>query len=176
MILKIFWLIPSFLLVWIFIWICAASTKTERTLAMVKPDGVVNKYTDTIKKIIVESGFDIVREMMVQLDDNKATIFYAEHSQKSFFSDLIKYMTSGPVYVMVLEKVNAISEWRNLIGPTDAREARISHPSSIRAICGVDSASNCVHGSDSHQSATREIIFFFGDLLPGGSNLMHDEL
>lgn len=60
---------------------------------MVKPDGVVNKYTDTIKKIIVESGFDIVREMMVQLDDNKATIFYAEHSQKSFFSDLIKYMT-----------------------------------------------------------------------------------
>ncbi|KAF3772705.1 putative nucleoside diphosphate kinase 5 [Nymphaea thermarum] len=96
---------------------------------MVKPDGVVNKYADTIKKIIVESGFDIVREMMVQLDESNATIFYTEHSHKSFFPDLVKYMTSGPVYVMVLEKVNAISEWRNLIGPTDARKARISHPS-----------------------------------------------
>ncbi|XP_031489731.1 probable nucleoside diphosphate kinase 5 isoform X3 [Nymphaea colorata] len=148
-------------------WICAASTKAERTLAMIKPDGVVNKYADTIKKIIMESGFDIVREMMVQLDESNATIFYTEHSHKSFFPDLVKYMTSGPVYVMVLEKVNAISEWRNLIGPTDARKARISHPSSIRAMCGVDLQRNCVHGSDTHESAIREIIFFFGDLLAG---------
>ncbi|KAL8260788.1 hypothetical protein R6Q59_024837 [Mikania micrantha] len=84
---------------------------------------------------------------------------------------------SGPVLIMVLEKVNAISDWRRLIGPTDARKAKITHPHSIRAMCGVDLERNCVHGSDSHKSAAREISFFFPHSYPEGTmTLKHDEL
>ncbi|XP_020110998.1 probable nucleoside diphosphate kinase 5 isoform X1 [Ananas comosus] len=79
---------------------------------------------------------------------------------------MILLMFSGPVYVMVLEKPDAVSRWRALIGPTDARKAKVSHPSSIRAMCGSDLERNCVHGSDSPQSAAREISFFFGDISP----------
>ncbi|OAY84525.1 putative nucleoside diphosphate kinase 5 [Ananas comosus] len=103
--------------------ICDA-TERERTLAMIKPDGLLGNYTDKIKTIILESGFGIIKERMVQLDDEKAALFYAEHSGKSFFQSLVKYMTSGPVYVMVLEKPDAVSRWRALIGPTDARKAK----------------------------------------------------
>ncbi|KAF8393644.1 hypothetical protein HHK36_021890 [Tetracentron sinense] len=134
---------------------------------MIKPDGLFGNYTDEIKKVILESGFSILEEMMVQLDENYVTIFYAEHSKKSFFPRLVKYMTSGPVFVMVLEKVNAIADWRALIGPTDARKAKVTHPNSIRALCGLDSEKNCVHGSDSPQSAAREISFFFEEISSG---------
>ncbi|GMQ08111.1 hypothetical protein CsSME_00051993 [Camellia sinensis var. sinensis] len=68
---------------------------------------------------------------------------------------------SGPVLIMVLEKVNAVADWRAMIGPTDARKAKVTHPNSIRAMCGLDSQTNCVHGSDSSESAAREISFFF---------------
>ncbi|KAJ6805081.1 putative nucleoside diphosphate kinase 5 [Iris pallida] len=152
-----------------------SSTGTEeRTLAMIKPDGLSGNYTDQIKIIILESGFNIVSEKMFQLDAESAAIFYAEHSGRSFFPSLIKYMTSGPVYTMILEKSDAISHWRALIGPTDARKAKVTHPNSMRAICGSDSQRNCVHGSDSPQSAAREISFFFGELSTGIST--HDEL
>ncbi|KAK1303027.1 hypothetical protein QJS10_CPB12g01810 [Acorus calamus] len=99
-------------------------------MAMIKPDGVFGNYTDKIKEVILESGFSIITEMVVRLDEGNATVFYAEHSHRDFFPGLVKYMTSGPVYIMVLEKVNAISDWRALVGPTDARKARISHPAS----------------------------------------------
>ncbi|KAB1223373.1 putative nucleoside diphosphate kinase 5 [Morella rubra] len=117
-----------------------------------------------IKNAILESGFHIFKERMVQLDEDSAASFYAEHSTKSFFSSLVKYITSGPVLVMVLKKENAVVDWRALIGPTDAREAKITHPHSIRAMCGLDSEKNCVHGSDSTQSAQREISFFFKEV------------
>ncbi|XP_020110177.1 probable nucleoside diphosphate kinase 5 isoform X1 [Ananas comosus] len=161
-------LLRDFLLIFLLFFgsqICDA-TERERTLAMIKPDGLLGNYTDKIKTIILESGFGIIKERMVQLDDEKAALFYAEHSGKSFFQSLVKYMTSGPVYVMVLEKPDAVSRWRALIGPTDARKAKVSHPSSIRAMCGSDLERNCVHGSDSPQSAAREISFFFGDISP----------
>ncbi|XP_008792854.2 probable nucleoside diphosphate kinase 5 isoform X2 [Phoenix dactylifera] len=151
-----------------------AAKEKEKTLAMIKPDGLSGNYTEKIKKVILESGFDIIWEMIVQLDAENVTLFYAEHSKKSFFPGLIEYMTSGPVLIMVLEKPNAISDWRALIGPTDSRKAKVSHPNSIRAMCGLDSARNCVHGSDSPPSAAREISFFFGDILPGF--VKHDEL
>ncbi|XP_073110072.1 probable nucleoside diphosphate kinase 5 [Elaeis guineensis] len=151
-----------------------AAMEKEKTLAMIKPDGLSLNYMDKIRKVILESGFDIIREMMVRLDAGNVTQFYAEHSKKSFFPNLVEYMTSGPVLIMVLEKPNAISDWRALIGPTDSRKAKVSHPNSIRAMCGLDSAKNCVHGSDSPQSAAREISFFFGDILPGF--VKHDEL
>ncbi|KAL6634582.1 hypothetical protein ACP70R_027253 [Stipagrostis hirtigluma subsp. patula] len=154
-------------------WSCGA-VERERTLAMIKPDGLSGNYTEKIKEAILESGFDIVREAVVRLDAERASLFYAEHSGRSFFDSLVKYMTSGPVLVMVLERPDAISQWRTLIGPTDARKAKTSHPSSIRAMCGLDSEQNCVHGSDSRESAAREISFFFGDA--DSEALGHDEL
>ncbi|MQM00269.1 hypothetical protein Taro_033002 [Colocasia esculenta] len=87
----------------------------------------------------------------------------------------------GPVIVMILEKSNAISDWRALIGPTDPTKAKISHPESIRAMCGTDIERNCVHGSDSSESAAKEITFFFGEMMLSGFSssenyLKHDEL
>ncbi|KAM7480633.1 hypothetical protein LguiA_028846 [Lonicera macranthoides] len=154
------------------------SSQKENTLAMIKPDGLAGNYTSVIKKIILESGFSIPREMVAQLDEHSVKSFYAEHSSKSFFPSLVKYMTSGPVLIMVLEKVHAVSEWRTLIGPTDAHKARFTHPNSIRAICGLNSQSNCVHGSDSPESAAREISFFFNETLPAAGEFVpeHDEL
>ncbi|PIA43107.1 hypothetical protein AQUCO_02000508v1 [Aquilegia coerulea] len=152
-----------------------ASTEKESTLAMIKPDGL--NYTDDVKRIVNDFGFSILRELTVQLDEDEVKVFYSEHSKRSFFPNLVKYMTSGPVFVMVLEKVNAVSDWRDLIGPTDARKAKITHPHSIRAMCGLDSERNCVHGSDSLQSATREISFFFRRIVSTeGRVSKHDEL
>ncbi|KAI3914277.1 hypothetical protein MKW92_049686, partial [Papaver armeniacum] len=150
--------------------------KKEKTLAMIKPDGVSGNFTETIKKMILESNFSILREMTVQLDEDNTGLFYAEHSKRGFFNNLIKYMTSGPVVVMVLEKEDAVVDWRALIGPTDASKAKMSHPNSIRAMCGLDMERNCVHGSDSPQSAVREISFFFGEVSSTGDFLEHDEL
>ncbi|CAA0821167.1 Probable nucleoside diphosphate kinase 5 [Striga hermonthica] len=142
---------------------------------MVKPDGVAGKHVDVIKKTISDSGFSIIDEIELQLDENAAKSFYEEHSSKSFFSSLVKYMTSGPVLVMVLEKETAIADWRVLIGPTNASKAKVTHPRSLRALCGTDSERNCVHGSDSPQSAAREIAFFF-QKSSSGSVSKHDEL
>eukprot|EP00257_Ricinus_communis_P023158 XP_015583066.1 probable nucleoside diphosphate kinase 5 isoform X2 [Ricinus communis] len=151
-------------------------SREEKTLAMIKPDGLLGNYTERIKEVILQSGFSIVTEIITQLDEDRASIFYAEHSSKSFFSSLIKYMTSGPVLAMVLKKENAVSDWRTLIGPTDARKAKITHPDSVRAMCGLDSERNCVHGSDSLESAQREVSFFFRELSSGEAVRVHDEL
>ncbi|XP_071689840.1 probable nucleoside diphosphate kinase 5 isoform X2 [Rutidosis leptorrhynchoides] len=145
----------------------------ERTLAIVKPDGVSGNYATSIRKIILESGFVIERQLTLHLDEDTAGRFYAEHSTKSFFPSLVKYMSSGPVLIMVLQKNNAIADWRALIGPTDARKAKVTHP--VRAMCGEDLERNCVHGSDSHESAEREISFFTG-IFSEGTTLKHDEL
>ncbi|KEH18488.1 nucleoside diphosphate kinase-like protein [Medicago truncatula] len=106
------------------------STNIEKTLAIIKPDGLLGNYTDDIKRTILEYGFSIVKEKIVQLDETTVKRFYAEHSSKNFFSSLVKYMTSGPVLTMVLEKDNAIADWRALMGPTDASKAKITHPHS----------------------------------------------
>ncbi|PWA74220.1 Nucleoside diphosphate kinase [Artemisia annua] len=156
--------------------LATADLENERTLAIVKPDGVSGMYTSSVKKIILESGFTIQRELKVHLDEDSVRRFYAEHSTKSFFPSLVKYMTSGPVLIMVLEKTNAIADWRALIGPTDASKAKVTHPDSIRAMCGQDLERNCVHGSDSLDSAAREISFFFTDAFPEGTTQKHDEL
>ncbi|CAN6244773.1 unnamed protein product [Urochloa humidicola] len=150
------------------------AVERERTLAMIKPDGLSGNYTEKIKAAILGSGFHIVKEIQVQLDAERASLFYAEHSERSFFDSLIKYITSGPVLAMILERPDAIAHWRALIGPTDATKAKTLHPNSIRAMCGLDSEKNCVHGSDSLESAAREISFFFGDGDP--ETVEHDEL
>ncbi|ERM99451.1 hypothetical protein AMTRI_Chr12g267100 [Amborella trichopoda] len=141
---------------------CDTEPKPGRTLAIIKPDGVSGGYNNIIHTVIIDSGFKVITMKSTQLNESQATNFYVEHQNRIFFPNLIKYMTSGPVVIMVLEKPNAIAEWRALIGPTDASEAKKSHPSSIRAMCGNDKERNCVHGSDSPDSAAREIEFFFG--------------
>ncbi|GKV09798.1 hypothetical protein SLEP1_g21241 [Rubroshorea leprosula] len=170
------------------------SIEKERTLAIIKPDGLFGNHSDRIKQVILDSHFNIAKETVVQLDEESAATFYAEHSSKSFFASLINYMTSGPVLVMVLEKENAVADWRHLIGPTDAREAKITDPQrvpdqlsqnhllivssalSIRAMCGLDLQKNCVHGSDSNKSAEREIAFFFKETSSDEAVANHDEL
>ncbi|XP_060172935.1 probable nucleoside diphosphate kinase 5 isoform X2 [Lycium barbarum] len=156
---------------------CSAdsSTKTERTLAIIKPDGVSGNHTNSVKETILNHGFKISEELFIQLDEDRVKTFYAEHSSRSFFPSLVEYMTSGPVLIMVLEKGNAIADWRALIGPTDPLKAKVTHPHSVRAICGLDLQRNCVHGSDSHQSAGREISFFFKRTSSGHTS-KHDEL
>nr|XP_024931225.2 probable nucleoside diphosphate kinase 5 isoform X1 [Ziziphus jujuba var. spinosa] len=156
----------------------------EKTLAIIKPDGLSGNYTDRIKNLISDSGFTICKERIIQLDEESVMSFYAEHSSRSFFGSLVKYMTrlqqstfsSGPVLLMILEKENAVADWRALIGPTDASKAKVTHPHSIRALCGLDSEKNCVHGSDSPQSAQREISFFFEEKISGRIVPKHDEL
>ncbi|KAI3841396.1 hypothetical protein MKX03_000023 [Papaver bracteatum] len=97
---------------------------------MIKPDRVLSNYKGTIKKMILEYNFSILHEMTVQLDEDSATLFYAEHYEQSFFNNLIKYMASGPMFVMVLEKEYAVVDWKELIGSTDAGKAKVSHPNS----------------------------------------------
>ncbi|KAK8349802.1 hypothetical protein V6Z11_A06G169900 [Gossypium hirsutum] len=146
---------------------CYSSTgrgEKERTLGIIKPDGLSGNYTNRIKQVILESGFEISKEMVIQLDEQDATNFYAEHS------------SNGPVLVMILVKEDAVAHWRDLIGPTDAGKAKITHPHSIRAICGKDLEKNCIHGSDSHQSAERGIAFFFKEAPSDEAVRKHDEL
>ncbi|XP_031119748.1 probable nucleoside diphosphate kinase 5 [Ipomoea triloba] len=149
----------------------AVTAENEKTLAMIKPDGILGNYSSVIKETINNHGFSITQELFVQLNEDTVKSFYAEHSLKSFFPSLIEYMTSGPVLIMALEKGNAIDDWRALIGPTDPLKAKATHPRSIRAMCGLDVQRNCVHGSDSPHSAAREISFFFNEPSSG-----HDEL
>jgi nucleoside diphosphate kinase len=135
----------------------------ERTLAMIKP-GTANKYANEIKAEIESHGFTIVAESKVHLSKVRAGEFYAEHHGKAFYEPLVKYMSSGPIYALVLAKPAAIKSWRILCGPTNSIAARKSKPNSIRSRFGLDGRQNAVHGSDSVASAEREIGFHFPQL------------
>lgn len=137
-------------------------TKMEKTLAMIKPNAMAK--AEEIEKIIIKEGFTIVQRRRVQLSKEQAMEFYAEHRDKSFFSNLINFITSGPVLAMVLSKEHAIRGWRRLLGPTRVAAAIKNHPNSIRAQFGSSDTENAAHGSDSAASAEREIRFFFPDV------------
>lgn len=132
----------------------------ERTLAMVKPI-TADQYTSEIKDIIKENNFEIIAEERHQLSKEEAEGFYEMHKGKPFYNALINYMTSGPVYAMVLSKPAAIRHWRMLCGPTNSFQAKIHAPNTIRAKYGIDGTKNAVHGSDCIVNAEREIGFFF---------------
>ncbi|KAL2634641.1 hypothetical protein R1flu_006120 [Riccia fluitans] len=151
----------------------------EKTLAMIKPDAVQSNYTSMIRQIIVSEGFHILEEKLAHLDDVAAKSFYKEHAERSFFPSLIRFMTSGPVYAMILEREGAIKKWRTLMGPTDSNKARVQAPDSIRAKFGIDGEKNSVHGSDSTEAAIREIATFFRDFQESNmdsSRRVHEEL
>ncbi len=130
----------------------------ERTLSIIKPDAVGKNVIGEIVSRFEKGGLRVVAMKMLQLDDDSAGGFYAEHKERGFFGDLIEFMTSGPVIVQVLEGENAIAKNRELMGATNPAEADAG---TIRADFAVSIDANAVHGSDSPASAEREIAYFF---------------
>ncbi len=130
----------------------------ERTLSIIKPDAVGKDVIGEIVSRFEKGGLKLVAMKMLQLDENSAGGFYAEHKGKGFFNDLMVFMTSGPVIVQVLEGENAIVRNRELMGATNPAQAE---PGTIRADFAKSIDANAVHGSDSPASAEREISYFF---------------
>jgi nucleoside-diphosphate kinase len=132
----------------------------ERTLSIIKPDAVAKNVIGEIYSRFEKAGLKIVASKMLRLDDELAGGFYAEHRERSFFGDLIAFMTSGPVMVQVLEGEGAVLKNRELMGATNPAEAAAG---TIRADFAVSIDANAVHGSDSVESAQREVSYFFKD-------------
>jgi nucleoside-diphosphate kinase len=130
----------------------------ERTLSIIKPDAVAKNVIGHIEGRFEAAGLKIVAMKMLQLDDELAGGFYAEHKERPFYRDLVGFMTSGPVVVQVLEGENAIAKNRELMGATNPQEAA---EGTIRADFAESIDANAVHGSDSSESAAREVAYFF---------------
>ena len=130
----------------------------EQTLSIIKPDAVAKNVIGKIIARFEENGLQLVAGKLIQLNNETASGFYAEHDGKPFFNDLKKFMTSGPVFVQVLEGENAVQLNRDLMGSTNPQEAL---PGTIRADFANSIDANAVHGSDSTDSAKREIEYFF---------------
>ncbi|KAI8330849.1 nucleoside-diphosphate kinase, partial [Chlamydoabsidia padenii] len=133
----------------------------QKTLALIKPDAMQANHKQAIIDKILAFGFTIIQQKQLQFDLKQASLFYREHEHKSFYPQLTEWMSSAPIYAMVLEKENAIQDWRFLMGPTDANKAREINPTSIRALFGTDGSHNATHGSDCLTSAEREIDIVF---------------
>lgn len=130
----------------------------QRTLSIIKPDAVAKNVIGKIITRFEEGGLRVVAMKMLQLDEQSAGGFYAEHKSRPFFRDLISFMTSGPVIVQVLEGEDAVAKNRELMGATNPAEAAAG---TIRADFAKSIDANAVHGSDSPASAEREINYFF---------------
>jgi farnesyl diphosphate synthase len=135
---------------------CLSIFEMQHTFAIIKPDA--QPKAAAVKADITAAGFAIVEEKTVHMTQDQAQFFYEEHKGKEFFQPLCDFMTSGLCTVMVLEKADAISQWRTTLGPTDSTKAQ---PGTIRAKYGTDARRNACHGSDSSISADREISIFF---------------
>jgi nucleoside-diphosphate kinase len=140
----------------------------ERTLSIIKPDAVAKNAIGAIYARLEDAGLRIVAAKMLQLNQQQAEGFYAVHKERPFFKDLVKFMTSGPIMVQVLEGENAIARNRELMGATDPKKAA---PGTIRADFAADVEKNAVHGSDGPETAETEIRYFFqnGDIFPRNS-------
>ena len=130
----------------------------ERTFSIIKPDAVEKNAAGAILKAIQDSGLRVIALKMVRLTERQAGGFYAVHKARPFFADLVKFMTSGPVIVCVLEGEGAIARWRELMGPTDSKKAP---KGTIRGDFGTDVERNASHGSDAPETARVEISYFF---------------
>ena len=131
---------------------------TNRTFTMLKPDAVANGYIGAILEKITAAGFRIVAMKMTQLTKADAEAFYAIHAERPFFGELVEYMTSGPIVSAVLEKDNAVEDFRTLIGATNPAEAA---QGTIRKMYAESISANAVHGSDSDENAAIEAAFHF---------------
>ena len=135
-------------------------SNVEQTLSIIKPDAVERNLENEIKKMFKVKGFNILKEKKIQIEKSEAEVFYKVHETKPFYSDLCSYLSSGPIVVMVLEKDNAVSANRELMGTTNPKDAS---DGTIRKKYGISIDKNSVHGSDSIQNAKIEIDFFFKD-------------
>ncbi|MBK6861084.1 MAG: nucleoside-diphosphate kinase [Saprospiraceae bacterium] len=131
---------------------------TNRTFTMIKPDAVQSGYSGKILNQICDAGFKIVAMKFTRLSKEKAGEFYAVHAARPFYGELVDFMSSGPIVAAILEKDNAVEEFRNLIGATDPAKAA---PGTIRAMYAKNVGENAVHGSDSDENAQIEGSFHF---------------
>ncbi len=131
------------------------------TFAIIKPNAIRTGKTGPILAMINEGGFVISAMKMVFLTTEQAESFYEVHKGKGFFNELVEFMTSGPVVVMILKHENAVEEFRKLIGATDPEKAE---PGTIRKTFAISVKMNAVHGSDSDENAAREANFFFAEI------------
>ena len=130
----------------------------NKTFTMIKPDAMQNNYSGLILAEIEKAGFKIIAMKMTKLSKESAKEFYKIHDGKPFFNDLINYMTSGPIIAAVLEKENAVTDFRKLIGNTNPQEAE---EGTIRKMYAKSIDANAIHGSDSDKNATIETEFYF---------------
>jgi nucleoside-diphosphate kinase len=132
----------------------------ERTLSIIKPDGVEKNLIGEVYRRFEQAGLRIIAAKMMRLRQDQAEGFYGVHRERPFFKDLVSYMTSGPVMVQVLEGENAIQKHRDLMGATNPAQAA---PGTIRADFARSIEENVVHGSDGAETAAAEVSFFFGE-------------
>jgi nucleoside-diphosphate kinase len=130
----------------------------ERTLCIIKPDAVENRKAGAILAKLEESGFSVLAVKKMQLSKAVAEGFYAVHAKRPFFGELVQFMTRSPVVVAVLEKDDAVTSYRAVMGATDPAKAE---PNTIRKLYGANVGENAVHGSDSLENAQIEIAYFF---------------
>lgn len=133
----------------------------NRTFTMIKPDAVGANNIGAISKMIEEGGFRIVSIKMTKLSEERAGQFYAVHKERPFYNDLVAYMSSGNIVAMILEKDNAVEDFRKLIGATNPADAA---EGTIRKLFAKSIEANAVHGSDSDENAQIEGGFFFADI------------
>ena len=133
-------------------------SETEKTLSIIKPDAVERNLIDNIKKIFTDNNLYIKEGKKIQITKDEAAEFYKVHQSKPFYNDLCAYLSSGPIFVMILEGENAIAINRKLMGATNPKDAE---ENTIRKLYGISIDKNSVHGSDSVENAKKEIEFFF---------------
>lgn len=133
-------------------------SSTEQTLSIIKPDAVERNLVEEIKNIFVKNKLNIKESKKIHISKDEAAEFYKVHQSKPFYNDLCSYLSSGPIFVMILEGENAVSLNRKLMGATNPKDA---DENTIRKLYGLSIDKNSVHGSDSIDNAKKEIQFFF---------------
>ena len=136
----------------------------ELTLAVLKPG--LASYPPRLLKVLTQirkEDFEIVQQRTIHWRQDDAAAFYAEHKDRFFYNRLVTFMSSGPMVALILAKENAVKDWRALLGPTKSYKARQTDPSSLRALYGLSDTRNAAHGSDSVETAIKEMKYFFPD-------------
>ena len=135
-------------------------SNVEQTLSIIKPDAVERNLVEEIKSIFIKNNLVIKESKKIHITKDEAAEFYKVHQSKPFYNDLCAYLSSGPIYVMILEGKNAVLSNRKLMGATNPKDAE---KNTIRKLYGISIDKNSVHGSDSVDNAKKEIEFFFKD-------------
>ena len=133
-------------------------SKIEQTLSIIKPDAVERNLIDEIKNVFIKNKLNIKESKKIQITKDEAAEFYKVHQSKPFYNELCAYLSSGPIFVMILEGENAVAANRKIMGATDPKKAE---DNTIRKLYGISIDKNSVHGSDSLENADKEIEFFF---------------